>query len=87
MSFCLQQNRNWEGRHGRGGWNNVLEKRGGFLSLGETGLGVGVHSWRPRHACLRPRPRCQGGRPRRQAGPADGQQSPMDVFPLITASF
>ena len=37
MSFGLKQNRNWEGRRGRGGWNNMLGKQRGFLSRqGET---------------------------------------------------
>ena len=37
MSFGLKRNRNWEGRHGRGGWNNMLGKQRGFLSRqGET---------------------------------------------------
>lgn len=70
VSFCLQQNRNWEGRHGRGGWNNVLGKQRGFLSAGGDLAQLaapGTHAFSPgrvaKGAGLGDRPRAEDGRP------------------------
>lgn len=55
MSFCLQQNRNWEGRHGRRGWNNMFGKQGASSLWGDTRPGAsteqlaapGMHAFSP----------------------------------------
>lgn len=79
-----KQNRKWEGRHGRGGWNNMLGKQGGFLPLqGETRAhreprreqlaAPGLHTFDP--GCVA------------RGQVVGGQQRPMGIYSLITESF